>query len=95
MLLPVLARPPLADSSLIPAWLVCGLARTEVTVALGGDGGDELFGGYGDYAQALRDERRIGSVPKPLLRALAGIAAALPAGVRGRNRRVLPVHGQR
>ena len=77
---------PLADSSLIPAWLVCGLARTEVTVALGGDGGDELFGGYGDYAQALRDERRIGSVPKPLLRALAGIAAALPAGVRGRNR---------
>ncbi len=77
---------PLADSSLIPTWLVCGLARTEVTVALGGDGGDELFGGYGDYAQALRDERRIGSVPKPLLRALAGIAAALPAGVRGRNR---------
>jgi asparagine synthase (glutamine-hydrolysing) len=77
---------PLADSSLIPAWLVCGLARTEVTVALGGDGGDELFGGYGDYAQALRDERRIGSIPKPLLRAIAGIAAALPAGVRGRNR---------
>jgi len=77
---------PLADSSLIPSWLVCGLARTEVTVALGGDGGDELFGGYGDYAQALRDHRRIGRVPRPVLRALAGLAAALPAGVRGRNR---------
>lgn len=77
---------PLADSSLIPTWLVCGLARAEVTVALGGDGGDELFGGYGDYAQALRDARRLGLVPKPLLRALAGLAATLPAGVRGRNR---------
>jgi len=77
---------PLADSSLIPTWLVCGLARTEVTVALGGDGGDELFGGYDNYAQALRDERRIGYAPKPLLRAMARLAATLPAGVRGRNR---------
>jgi asparagine synthase (glutamine-hydrolysing) len=77
---------PIADSSLLPTWIVCRLARQHVTVALGGDGGDELFGGYGDYAQALRDERRIGSVPKPLLRAMAGLAATLPAGVRGRNR---------
>jgi asparagine synthase (glutamine-hydrolysing) len=77
---------PLADSSSIPTWLVCGLARAEVTVALGGDGGDELFGGYGDYAQALRDERWTRRIPGPLLRALAGLAAALPAGVRGRNR---------
>jgi asparagine synthase (glutamine-hydrolysing) len=77
---------PLADSSLIPTWLVSGLARAQVTVALGGDGGDELFGGYGDYAQALRDRRRIGWMPGPLRRALAGLASALPAGVRGRNR---------
>jgi asparagine synthase (glutamine-hydrolysing) len=77
---------PLADSSLIPTWLVCGLARTEVTVTLGGDGGDELFGGYDNYAQALRDERWTGCFPGSLLRAIANLAAALPAGVRGRNR---------
>jgi len=77
---------PLADSSLIPTWLVSRLARRHVTVALGGDGGDELFGGYGDYAQALADARRLRPVPAPLLGAVARIAASLPAGVRGRNR---------
>jgi len=77
---------PLADSSLIPAWLVCRLARTQVTVALGGDGGDELFGGYAQYGQALADAARTRFIPDLLLRVAAQAAGALPAGVRGRNR---------
>ena len=77
---------PIADSSLLPAWLVFGMARKQVTVALGGDGGDELFGGYGDYPTSLADARRWGALPAGLLRMVANAAAQLPAGVRGRNR---------
>lgn len=77
---------PIADSSILPAWLVFGLARKQVTVALGGDGGDELFGGYSDYATSLADERRWGWVPAPVLATLAEMAGQLPAGLRGRNR---------
>lgn len=77
---------PIADSSILPAWLVFGLARKQVTVALGGDGGDELFGGYSDYTTSLADARRWGWVPQPAMRAVAAAASFLPAGVRGRNR---------
>lgn len=77
---------PIADSSILPAWLVFGLARKQVTVALGGDGGDELFGGYSDYTTSLADARRWGWAPQHLFQAAAAAAAYLPAGVRGRNR---------
>jgi asparagine synthase (glutamine-hydrolysing) len=77
---------PIADSSILPAWLVFGLARKHVTVALGGDGGDELFGGYSDYTTSIADDRRWGAVPSPVMHAVASAASLLPAGVRGRNR---------
>lgn len=77
---------PIADSSILPAWMVFGLARKNVTVALGGDGGDELFGGYSDYTSSLADLQRLKYVPQPLLRFVSKLAAQLPAGVRGRNR---------
>jgi len=77
---------PLADSSLLPAYVVSRLTRKHVTVALGGDGGDELFGGYRDYAQALNDQARWGRLPAGIFRVAAGLASHLPAGVRGRNR---------
>ncbi|MCI5218021.1 MAG: asparagine synthetase B, partial [Candidatus Electrothrix sp. LOE2] len=51
-----------------------------------GDGGDELFGGYRHYQQPLLDQARLGLIPEGVLRLLAGVAAQLPAGVRGRNR---------
>lgn len=61
---------PFADSSQLPMALLCRLTRRHVTVALSGDGGDELFFGYGRYARALRNERAASRVPAPLRRLL-------------------------
>lgn len=77
---------PIADSSLIPTFLVSRLTRQHVTVALGGDGGDELFGGYGDYTASLADQQRLRGMPRFAMRMAADVASRLPAGVRGRNR---------
>ena len=88
-LLPYLARQfdePVVDSSMIPTYLVSRLVREHCTVALGGDGGDELFGGYGHYSRLLWMQERVRGIPLQFRRLLAYTAEkTMPVGMKGRN----------
>jgi asparagine synthase (glutamine-hydrolysing) len=87
--LPELARQydePIADSSMVPTYLVSRLVREHATVALGGDGGDELFGGYPQHRWVQQQAGLRRMVPGPVRSAARRIAAGLlPTGLRGRN----------
>jgi len=79
--LPMLYDEPFSDSSQIPTFLVSKLARQNVTVALSGDGGDELFGGYLRYNQGRDIWKKIGWIPAPGRRQLSKAIAAIPVEV--------------
>ena len=75
---------PFGDSSAIPTYILGELTRGHVTVALCGDGGDELFAGYERFAASLA-VGAYNSIPRPLRRASRHALARLPAGaLRGR-----------
>ncbi len=81
--LPRMYDEPFADSSQMPTHLVAQLARQHVTVALSGDAGDELFGGYNRHVWGSALNARLGRLPAPLRKALGGLLGAIapePAG---------------
>ena len=76
---------PFADSSMLPTYYVCRMARQHVTVALSGDGGDELFAGYDRYAISLA-RQGYNRIPAWLGRMYRqGLHPHLPRGMYGRN----------
>ena len=75
---------PFGDSSAIPTFLLSQVTRSHVTVALSGDGGDELFGGYERFAAGVAVDR-LARVPQVVRQAGERVAMALPSGaLRGR-----------
>ena len=69
---------PLGDGSLLPTYLLSRFTRQHVTVALGGDGGDELFAGYDPFKALRAAERYTRFVPRPLHTAVKMLASLLP-----------------
>jgi asparagine synthase (glutamine-hydrolysing) len=93
-LLPSMFDEPFADSSQIPTYLVAKMARRDVTVALSGDGGDELFCGYGRYLRWRSVWQMMQRIPAPLRSALARALSSVPVtrwdGMLGPCMRALP-----
>jgi asparagine synthase (glutamine-hydrolysing) len=77
--LPEVFDEPMADSSQLPTMLVAQLTRRHVTVALSGDGGDELFAGYSQYTSQGGTAQRLRSrLPAPLRGAVGALLGAVP-----------------
>ena len=77
---------PIADSSMIPTYLLAKTVSQHCKVVVGGDGGDELFGGYRSYQSALQREKLRARLPRAARSLVAATARRiLPNGAKGRN----------
>ncbi len=76
---------PLADPSILPTYMVSKHIQKHATVVLGGDGGDELFGGYHHYPWLLQCAALRKKVPAPIRSLISSTAKFLPVGLKGRN----------
>jgi asparagine synthase (glutamine-hydrolysing) len=77
-LLPCIYDEPFADSSQIPTYLVSSIAKKQVTVALSGDGADELFGGYNRYTQGPGIWEKLFKTPEVFRKILSHSVSAIP-----------------
>lgn len=76
---------PMIDSSMLPTYMVTNLIRKYCTVAIGGDGGDELFGGYGHYSRLLWMAKKVEPIPNIFRKGVSIFAKHfLPIGFKGR-----------
>jgi asparagine synthase (glutamine-hydrolysing) len=81
---------PFADSSQIPTYLVSEMTRRHVTVALSGDGGDEVFAGYNRYGQGLALAKASRRLPGAMRSGLAAAITSIPPRIWDRLFRTLP-----
>ena len=88
--LPYIYDEPFADSSQIPTYLVSELARRHVTVSLSGDGGDELFYGYGRYSTAEKIWGNLSLFPQPVRNLFSALLSHAPARAMEAALTVLP-----
>jgi asparagine synthase (glutamine-hydrolysing) len=76
---------PIVDSSMIPTYLVSELVKGHCSVALGGDGGDELFGGYTHYDRIARMENKASWIPLWMRKGISSkVTSIIPVGYKGR-----------
>jgi len=80
-LIPTLFDEPFSDSSQIPTYLICKLARESVTVCLSGDGGDELFGGYRRYIDIAKLSSLLTSIPGGTRKLLGRVGQGIPLSI--------------
>jgi len=75
---------PLADPMIVTTYFAARAAALDVSVALSGDGADELFGGYGIYREPL-SLHTVSHLPDPMQRGLRAMSRVIPQGVRGKS----------
>ncbi|MBI1301455.1 MAG: asparagine synthase (glutamine-hydrolyzing) [Alphaproteobacteria bacterium] len=84
---------PFADASALPTYLLSKFARQSVTVALSGDGGDEMLGGYNRHIKGPSAWETVGNLPKPFRKPIQSIIRTVPVNVWNKLRKDRPQFG--